>query len=237
MAAYNVLLVEGDPKESDLYADLIREVADCDVDVMTRAGDPGEWIGRANYHLVVIDAGRVDGIVMLEQFKRFRPDTGVIIVDELGSVEKAVAAIRLGAEDYLKKPFNIEAFQLAVKRSLDRKTIFGEELGSGMSGILNLLNSCQMISATLEQEKIFGIVRSYLAREVKAAQSSVFMLKEGKDPVRIEDHKGASRNERAMQEILDIAIQASNPLLGMSEGNEIYRFIERGQLTPALFVF
>lgn len=242
MAAYNVLLVEGDPKESELYADLIREVADCDVDVMSRVGDPGEWMARVNYHLVVIDSARVDGMALLEQFKRFRPDTGVILVDELGSVEKAVAAIRLGAEDYLKKPFNIESFQLAVKRGLDRKTVFGDDLGGGMSGFLNLLNSCQMISATLEQEKIFGILRSYLSREVKSAHSAVFMLKEGpagapKEPMRIEDFKGVSRNERAMQEILDIALQAANPLPGMSEGGETFRFVERGQLTPGLFVF
>ena len=104
---------------------------------------------------------------ILEQIKRISPVTSVILISEQGTVEQAVAAIRLGAEDYLKKPFNLEAFKLAVKRGLDRKAVFGGE--SGVSNFFNLLNSCQMISATLEQKKIFGIVQSYLYCESSVA--------------------------------------------------------------------
>lgn len=241
-ASYNALLIEEDPKQTELYADLIREVADCHVDVMSRVESSFDWIGRFNYHLVVMDcqgrAGSVNGLELLEKIRRISPVTSVILLSGQASVEEAVAAIRMGAEDYLKKPFNLEAFQLAVKRGLDKKTVFGENLGA--SSYLNLLNSCQMISASLEQEKIFSIIQSYFARELRSNHSAIYTLsgpQAGKNPLRINSDAADERQDRAMEEILDIALHASSPLPKMVEGNEFYRFIDRGQLTPGLFIF
>ncbi len=253
--SYQVLLIEEDLKQTELYADLIREVADCRVDVMSRMETAFDWIARSNYQLVVIDISSIpgqDGLALLEQIKRISPVTSVILISETATVEQAVASIRMGAEDYLKKPFNLESFQLAVKRGLDRKTVFGEN--SGASSFLNLLNSCQMVSASFEQKKIFGIIRAYLERELKCGHSAVFGLKkrvEEADPsaARIEilrlefddpgvlNRGGERAPDRAMDEILDIALQASNPLPRMAESGEFYRFVERGQLTPGLFIF
>lgn len=245
---YRVLLIEEDPKQTELYSDLIREVAECQVDVMSRVESATDWVARSNYQLIVIDISSLaggsspspmagqNGLMLLEQIKRLSPVTSVILISETATVEQAVAAIRMGAEDYLKKPFNLESFQLAVKRGLDRKTVFGEN--SGASNFLNLLNSCQMVSASLEQKKILGIIQSYLARELKCAHTAVYEIKTGTEsPVRIDDYSRDGNPDRAMEEILDIALQASNPLPRMSEGGEFYRFIERGQLTPGMFIF
>jgi two-component system, cell cycle response regulator len=238
---YHVLLIEEDPKQTELYADLIREVANCKVDVMSRVESSFDWIGRSNYHLVVIDStttsspsGGMNGLTLVEQIKRVSPVTSVILVSEQATIEQAVAAVRLGAEDYLKKPFNLETFKLAVKRGLDRKMIFGENTGA--SSFLNLLNSCQMISASLEENKIFWVIQSYLLRELKSSHSAIYTLNDS-EPMRIDEATNDGRRDRAMEEILDIALHASNPLLKMVEGGESVRLTERGQLTPGLFIF
>ncbi|MCM2323072.1 MAG: diguanylate cyclase [Oligoflexia bacterium] len=238
--SYNVLLIVADPKETEVYSDLIREVADCKVDVMTRVENQVGWIARSNYHLVVVEeSARPAALGLLELIKRFSPVTSVIIIAEQANVEEAVAAIRLGAEDYLKKPFSLEAFKLAVKRGLDRKEIFGEN--SGVSSFLNLLNSCQMISASLEEEKIFRIVKSHLSRELKSDHSAIYTLKDGEggqtEVVRVAEAPAEGQQDRAMEEILDIALQASNPLPRMVAAGEFQRFVDRGQLTPGLFIF
>jgi two-component system, cell cycle response regulator len=253
---YQVLLIEEDPKETELYADLIREVSNCSVDVMSRLENPYEWISHSNYNLVVVDSsmrsagkGRrrqeIDGLSILEQIKRISPVTSVILISEQASVEQAVAAIRLGAEDYLKKPFNLESFQLAVKRGLDKKAVFGGE--AGVSEFFNLLNSCQMISASLEQSKILGTVASYLRRALKCEHATIYAVHpkvespEGgvteTKPVRVTEVKGEGNPDRAMEEILDISLQAANPIPHMIENGEWCRFVDRGQVTPGLFVF
>jgi diguanylate cyclase (GGDEF)-like protein len=240
---YQVLLIEEEAKETELYADLIREVADCKVDVMSRVENSVDWIARSEYDLIVIDCSErenmtpgthLNGLLLLEQIKRISPDTSVILISEQGTIEQAVAAIRMGAEDYLQKPFNLDLFKLGVKRGLDRNAVFGES--SGASNFLMLLNSCQMISASLEQEKIFGIVQTYLARELKSDHSAIYALK-NQQSVRLPQVLQEAHPDRAMEEILDIALHASDPLSRMAAAGESFRFVERGQLTPGLFVF
>jgi two-component system cell cycle response regulator len=233
---YHVLLIEEDSEQTELFSDLIREVADCHVDVMSRVESNTDWIGRSSYQLVVIDISSAVGagaLSLLEQIKRMSPVTSVIIMSENASVEQAVAAIRLGAEDYLKRPFNLEAFQLAVKRGLDRKAIFGGE--SGAAQFLHLLNSCQMISASLEEGRIFSIVQSHLARELKCAHAAIYTLR-NEQWQRINAYSRDGAPDTAMEEILDIALHAANPLPRMQESSEMYRFVDRGQLTPGMFV-
>lgn len=234
--SYNVLLIEEDQKQTELYTDLLKEVADCKIDVTARIDGAFEWFAGANYHLVIIDTSSagLDALSLLEKIRRLSPMTSVIMISSRATIEEAVASIRTGAEDYFKKPFNLESFKLAIKRGLDRKAILS--LDSGLSNYINLLNACQMISASLEEEKIFGIVQSFFSRELASNYSAVYTL-EGKDPVRLDDVSGSAGKDRAMEEVLDIALQATNPLSKMAETNEQYRFIDRGQLTPGLFVF
>src|SRR3954453_21910316 len=95
-ATYHVLLIEEDPRQTELYADLIREVANCKVDVMSRVESSFDWIGRSNYHLVVIDATvsatlhaggpSMNGLALVEQIKRVSPVTSVILVSKQASI-------------------------------------------------------------------------------------------------------------------------------------------------------
>lgn len=242
--AHQVLLIEDDPNGSQLHADLIREMGNCKVDVITRIENSIDWIARSNYDLIVLDdavlesslgaGGSLSSLVLLERVKRISPDTSVVILSAQATVEQAVAAMRIGAEDYLQKPFNLDTFKLAVKRGLDRNAIFGET-GAG-SHFLLLLNSCQMISASFERENIFGIVRSYLSRELKSSHSAIFSIHDG-NVFRFPESGKEAYLDHAVEEILDIAIQVGDPLKQMIETNEYFRFVDRGQLTPSLFVF
>ncbi|MGE0615423.1 MAG: diguanylate cyclase [Bacteriovoracia bacterium] len=240
---YNVLLMEADPKEAEIYSDVIREVGECKIDVMSRVRSTFDWLVNSNYHLIVIDLSslelggtprKLNGITLLERIKRNNPDTSVIIISDRAKVADAVAAIRMGAEDFLEKPFNLETLKLVIKRGLDKKTVFGENTGA--SGFLHLLNSCQMISASLEQSKIFSIVQGYFSQELNSNHSSIYTLHQN-EPIRALESAGDNRTDRAMEEILDIAIYATNPFPKMVEADEVYRFIDRGKLTPGLFVF
>lgn len=226
-----------DPRRTEHYTELIREVAaDAQIDLIERADGLLSWLSRLNYNLVVIcSGGPVDALSVLEMVKRVSPVTAVLIVSENAKVEEAVAAVRMGAEDYLARPLNLEAFRLAVKRGLDRKHIFGDSKGAA-SSFLHLLNSCQMISASLEQGRIFAITRSYFARELKSDHVGLYTLQDG-NPVRVSESPDEAHRDRVMEEIMEIALHASNALTQMSEAKETMRFIDRGQLTPAMFVF
>lgn len=116
---YRVLIIEESAREISFYSNLIKEVDHCKIDFIHHMPEFLDWVERSKYHLIIISES-LSGFLLLEHIHRFNPTTGVIIVSNQATIEKAVAAIRFGAEDYLQKPINAQNFKLAVKRSLDK---------------------------------------------------------------------------------------------------------------------
>ncbi len=60
-----------------------------------------------------------DGVALLKEIKAESPDTLVLMVTAFGSIDSAVAAIKLGAHDYLSKPFNMDEMMATVSNALE----------------------------------------------------------------------------------------------------------------------
>src|SRR5688572_6142631 len=101
--------------------ELIRDVVRAQVDSTNTGERALELVSRTPYQLVIADCGSmgVDGMSILERVKGASPSTSVILTSPYATIDEAVKAMRLGAEDYFKKPFNPEHFKLAVRRCLD----------------------------------------------------------------------------------------------------------------------
>jgi diguanylate cyclase (GGDEF)-like protein len=226
---FNVLLLGKETKQTEIYATLIRDMVECHIDVMSRVENAVNWISRVRYHLVVIDLPNPTNLV--ERIKRIHPESSVIVIAEQATIEEAVSMIRNGAEDYLKKPIHIDTFRLAVRRGIDRKTLFEED--GVYSRYLNLVNSCQMISASIEEARVYGVVRSYLSREVRSSQACVVSF-DPKGELKIEDSEQGADN--GLSEVFEIA--ARNAKLPESlAGEATSLFLERTASTPAVFAF
>jgi DNA-binding NtrC family response regulator len=79
--------------------------------------------------LVLLDLrfpGGVDGIEVLKKIKSMSPDTSVLILTAYGDIESAVQTIKLGAYDYLTKPFDNERLRLTIKRTLESQKLTKE---------------------------------------------------------------------------------------------------------------
>ncbi|MEO1266679.1 MAG: sigma-54 dependent transcriptional regulator [Myxococcota bacterium] len=62
----------------------------------------------------------MDGLTLLRKTKELRPDMVCIIMTAYGSVENAVEAMKLGADDYLTKPLNFDAVEVVLERAFER---------------------------------------------------------------------------------------------------------------------
>ncbi|MBP7685427.1 MAG: sigma-54-dependent Fis family transcriptional regulator, partial [Deltaproteobacteria bacterium] len=61
----------------------------------------------------------IDGLTLVEQGRAESPHTAFLVMTAFGSVDSAVAAIRLGAENYLTKPLDMEAVTVLVARAVE----------------------------------------------------------------------------------------------------------------------
>jgi two-component system NtrC family response regulator len=82
------------------------------------------------FDLVITDVliGDVSGMDVLAETKARSPETAVIVITAYGAIEDAVRAMKLGALDYLTKPFDLEALALVVEKALRYRALAAENL-------------------------------------------------------------------------------------------------------------
>lgn len=68
----------------------------------------------------------MDGIEMLRAVRETLPDVGVILMTAFASVETAREAFKLGADDFIQKPFDVEELKLIVRKTLEKQALIDE---------------------------------------------------------------------------------------------------------------
>ncbi len=101
-----------------------------DVTGFTSATAALEAVSRLDFGVALIDLGmnEMDGLALCERLLGTRPDLPVIVVTGQASLESAVSALRVGAYDFLTKPFEPKLLALTVERALQHRGL-QEELG------------------------------------------------------------------------------------------------------------
>ena len=126
---FQVLVVDDEPDVRDLLVEYFREAghevsAACDgtqaVAEITR--------NPSKYGLIISDLQLpgIDGLGVLKAAKAANPAVAVIIVTGYASVDSAVRAVRLGAYDYLTKPFTLGQIEVIVRRAAERQALEAE---------------------------------------------------------------------------------------------------------------
>ncbi len=87
-------------------------------------------IEESHYDVLVLDImmPKVDGLEVLRRVKEAHPDIDVIMITGLSQIETAVRSMKLGAFDYLPKPFDPDELKLVVGRALERRRLLQENL-------------------------------------------------------------------------------------------------------------
>ena len=78
-------------------------------------------VERKEVDVVLLDINLpgIDGIETLGRIKAIKPDLPVILFTAYGTSERVIEAMKMGAYDYIEKPFDADDLQLAVERALD----------------------------------------------------------------------------------------------------------------------
>jgi two-component system nitrogen regulation response regulator NtrX len=87
-----------------------------------------EKIKEEDFDLVLCDIKmpKMDGVEVLEQVKKIKPDIPMVMISGHGELETAVQTMRLGAFDYISKPPDLNRLLNTVRNALDKKTLVVE---------------------------------------------------------------------------------------------------------------
>jgi DNA-binding NtrC family response regulator len=123
MTRPRVLVVD----DKDTMVKLLARVLSPEFDVTTAADGTRALgvIGSRPFDVVISDIRMpgADGMAVLTETRRVQPDTEVILMTGFATVQAAVEAMKLGAYDYLQKPFEPEEALLLARRAAERKQL------------------------------------------------------------------------------------------------------------------
>jgi two-component system, NtrC family, response regulator PilR len=129
MPDIRVLVVDDEQSMRDLLAIMLRQ-AGYEVTVAD-GGEPAiEALKAESFDLVVTDLRmrKIDGLTVLKAAKEHAPRTVVLVVTAYASTETAVEAMKLGAYDYVTKPFKLDELKVTVANALERRRLQEENL-------------------------------------------------------------------------------------------------------------
>lgn len=178
-------------------------------------------INENDIDLILLDLNLPDinGIEVLKIIKQVNPEILTIIMTGFASVESAVEAIKLGAYDYIKKPFKADAIKLITRLALEtsslKKTV--EKLKANQSYNINVDN-------IIGESKSIELIRSQILEFAKHDTETVLLTGEsgtGKELVAAALHNRSARHVKDFVEINCASIPESlleSELFGFEKG-------------------
>jgi cyclic di-GMP phosphodiesterase len=114
-----VLVVDDEPDIRDLLCDLLSFDYHCSA--VSSAEEALAALAVEKIDLVISDItmGGMSGLEMIPQVLVLSPQTVVVMISGMQTIESAIEALRVGAFDYIMKPFDLRQVESAVKRALE----------------------------------------------------------------------------------------------------------------------
>jgi Nif-specific regulatory protein len=144
-----------------------------DVDEAPNGNAAIEKLHESYYDVVLSDLkmGGSDGIEVLKTTKALHPTTAVILMTAFGSVSTAVEAMKVGAFDYVQKPFEIEEMELKIEKALELRRM-RHELDYLRHTQQDIYNFEHIIGSSGALQRVLSVVK-------KVAKSNTTVLVRG----------------------------------------------------------
>jgi len=138
---------------------ILGDDADCEVEAVQDGMEALKKIDDSHFDVLILDImmPKMDGLEVLRRVKETHPDIDVIMVTGLSQIDTAVKSMKLGAFDYLPKPFDPDELKLVVKRALERRQLLQEnlELRSEVSSKYRFEN---IIGASPQMQNVYRLI-------------------------------------------------------------------------------
>lgn len=148
-----VLVVDDDKYLLEVFK-ISLEVLDFEIDAISDSGKALALVSEKDYDLVFLDLKMqpIDGMQILKEIKKLKPDTTVIIISGNSGLDDALKAVDLGAYHILQKPVQIKELQFFAKKAWEyhaikselrelKEAAFSSKKGNFISQNSNITNS------------------------------------------------------------------------------------------------
>jgi DNA-binding NtrC family response regulator len=125
----NILIVDDEEIVRESLANWLEEDG-YEVEAAENGARALERLPAKDWNLAMVDLKMpgMDGIQLMDEIRKVRPDTIVIIMTAYATVDTAVQAMKKGAYDYIVKPFNPEDLSITIRKIIEHQKLVKENI-------------------------------------------------------------------------------------------------------------
>jgi two-component system response regulator PilR (NtrC family) len=167
-----ILIVEDEKSLKEVLRILLEEEG-YDITAASNGLEGINYIQNDIFDLVVTDIKmpKADGFEVLKKLKEISPSTIVIMITAFGTTESTIEAMKLGAYDYIHKPFKIDEIRHVIEKAFEKKNL-SEELSLLREKIRSSFGLENLVGKSLRMQELFTLIQ-------KVAQSNSTVLISG----------------------------------------------------------
>jgi len=155
---HKILVVDDDLEMCGMLSDVLKEEGF----FVTTTGDSLEAskiLKREEFDVLVTDLKMkgLKGLDLLEGVNKVAPMTPVIIITAFGTIESAIKAMKMGAYDYITKPFQMDEIVLTVKKALENR-LLKQEVVRLKKEVETRYHFHQLIGKNPSMQKIYDLI-------------------------------------------------------------------------------
>ncbi len=154
-----IVIIDDEAPILDLMGQLCRKMGH-EVFLYQTGREGMEAMDRVRPELLIVDLriGDMNGLQIIQDCRVRHPKTEVVMVTGYGSVETAVEAMKLGAFDYLTKPFELDDLQRTINRAVKKEVASGAAPTSGAEAAIRMVESSSLIGESSQIKDILRMV-------------------------------------------------------------------------------
>lgn len=190
---YKILVVDDDLEMCGLISDVLKG-EEFSVINTNNSLEASKILKKEEFDVLITDLKMkgLKGLDLLEETKQVSPLTPVIIITAFGTIESAIQAIKMGAYDYITKPFQMDELVLTVKKALENR-LLKKEVARLKKEVESRYQFHHLIGKSPSMQKIYDLIE-----RISNTSSNVLITGEsgtGKELVAKAIHYNGTRKE------------------------------------------
>ncbi len=155
---HKVLVVDDDDEMCRVVSDILKGEG-FSVLAVNESLEASKLLNKEDFDVMITDLKMkgLKGLDLLEKANKVAPLTPVIIITAFGTIESAIKAMKMGAYDYITKPFKMEEFVLTVRKALENR-LLKKEVVRLRKEVESRYDFHQLIGKSPLMQKIYDVI-------------------------------------------------------------------------------